>query len=303
MQRTLTAVASCLLIALASNSSQVCANEGMDNKLNASEQRAKKRFVDDEMMPITLAYSYEQGIDVTQYWQSEKLDGVRAIWDGKVLKTRSGRLIYAPRWFTKPLPDYPVEGELWAGRGNFHLVQQTVLDHKPVDKAWEQIDFMLFDMPHAAGDYKKRYYNIVYLVANIDAKHINYVAHTPISSEHELFDYLDNVDNEKGEGIMLRKTTSRYQAGRSTDLLKLKSHQDDEATIVGYKVGKGKYKGMMGAVLVEWKPGVRFYIGSGFSDEMRRRPPPIGSTITFRHNGYTNNHIPKFARYVRMRVE
>ncbi|EGU29266.1 DNA ligase [Vibrio ichthyoenteri ATCC 700023] len=279
----MTLVASSILLAMSSNASEQATNT--------------------PMMPVLLAHSYEQGIDIEQYWKSEKLDGIRAIWDGKTLRTRKGKVIVAPSWFTKPLPDFPLEGELWAGRGNFHIVQQTVLDRTPVDAGWQKIEFMLFDMPHAAGDYKKRYYNIVYLVAGLNASHVDYVEHTPIESEQELLHYLDAVNDTNGEGIMLRRTDSRYQAGRSSDLLKLKSYQDDEAVVVGYKVGKGKYKGRMGAVLVEWKPGVRFYIGSGFSDELRKSPPPLGSTITFRHNGYTSNDIPKFARYVRMRIE
>ena len=288
MQRTLSAVASGLLFSLSSH---------------ASEHAAITPLEQSSMMPVLLATSYEQGIDITQYWQSEKLDGIRALWDGSQLRTRSGRVIVAPAWFTKPLPDYPLEGELWAGRGNFHIVQQTVLDHQPVEQGWQKIEFMLFDMPQAAGDYEKRYYNILYLVKKMKAKHVDYVEHTPISSEQELFRHLDNVNNRQGEGIMLRRIDSRYQAGRSSDLLKLKSHQDDEAIVVGYKLGKGKYKGQMGAVLVEWKPGVRFYIGSGFSDELRKSPPPLGSRITFRHNGYTSNDIPKFARFVRVRIE
>jgi DNA ligase-1 len=102
---------------------------------------------------------------------------------------------------------------------------------------------------------------------------------------------------------MLRKISSRYQAGRSTDLLKLKKHQDAEARVIGYKVGKGKYQGLMGALLVKLESGVEFYIGSGFSDQLRQDPPELGSTITFRYNGLTQNGVPKFARFLRERPE
>ena len=171
MQRRLSVIASCLLIAFNSH---------------ASEDQIER-----DNLSVILANTYEQGIDISQYWQSEKLDGVRAIWNGKTLTTRNGRLIVAPSWFTQPLPNVPLEGELWAGRGNFHIVQQTVLDHKPVDQAWKKIDFMLFDMPHAEGDYKKRYLGITQLVAKLEAKHIHYIEHTPIESEHGLFRYLE----------------------------------------------------------------------------------------------------------------
>ncbi|MFI3274380.1 DNA ligase [Vibrio sp.] len=233
---------------------------------------------------LVLANTYKQGIDVSEYWTSEKLDGIRALWDGKHLYTRNGNRIYAPRWFTESLPEVHLEGELWAGRGKFHLVQSTVLDHTPSDTAWRQIDFMLFDMPGAAGDYQKRYYNILHWVSMIDESHVGYVEHSPIKNEETLFHQLDNVDERDGEGLMLRKITSRYQAGRSNDLLKLKRHHDAEATVIGYKTGTGKYKGMMGSILVHNEQGVEFY---------------IGSRITFRYNGLTQNGKPKFARFVR----
>lgn len=253
-------------------------------------------------MPVVLAKNYNEEIDVSEYWVSEKLDGIRAIWDGSKLTTRNGVEIHAPDWFTQPLPEYPLEGELWAGRGNFHLVQQTVLDHSPKDEAWQQIDFMLFDMPQAAGDYKKRYFNIMYFTQVAQSDHIKYIEHVPVENETKLYGYLDQVDLNKGEGVMLRKVTSYYQAGRSNDLVKLKKYQDAEALVVGYKGGKGKYIGQMGALLVQLESGLQFYIGSGFTDLQRQKPPKLGSTITFRYNGYTQNGTPKFARFIRERV-
>ncbi|MDA0145431.1 MAG: DNA ligase [Vibrio toranzoniae] len=252
---------------------------------------------------LILANTYQQGIDVSEYWKSEKLDGIRALWDGNHLYTRNGNQIYAPTWFTEQLPKVRLEGELWAGRGKFHLVQSTVLDHTPSDTAWREIKFMLFDMPGAAGDYQKRYYNILHWVSLIDESHVGYIEHVPIKNEKALFHQLDNIDERNGEGLMLRKITSRYQAGRSNDLLKLKRHHDAEATVIGYKSGTGKYKGMMGSILVHTEEGVEFYIGSGFSDKMRLSPPEIGSRITFRYNGFTQNGKPKFARFVREKSE
>ncbi|ACY51686.1 DNA ligase [Vibrio diabolicus] len=253
--------------------------------------------------PVSLAQSYQDGIDVSEYWYSEKLDGIRAYWTGQHLVTRNGNRIYAPDWFIDSLPDYPLDGELWAGRGNFHLVQQTVLDKTPVESAWRNIDFMIFDMPYSAGDYRKRYYNIKDLVLEVDQAHIKYVEHRAIQNEAHLFAQLDKISISDGEGVMLRKVSSRYQAGRGSDLLKLKRYADDEALVVGYKPGTGRLLGMMGAMLVRLPDGTEFYIGSGFTDEVRRQPPKIGSTITFRYNGFTHNGKPRFARFLRERLK
>jgi DNA ligase-1 len=252
---------------------------------------------------VSLAETYQEGIDVSEYWYSEKLDGIRAYWTGQHLVTRNGNRIYAPNWFTEPLPDYPLDGELWAGRGNFHLVQQTVLDKTPVDNAWEKIDFMVFDMPYSAGDYRKRYYNIQNLVFEIDEQHIKYVEHKTIQNEAHLFSQLDKISFSDGEGVMLRKVSSRYQAGRGSDLLKLKRYEDTEAQVIGHKPGSGRLLGMMGALLVRMPDGTEFYIGSGFTDDIRRNPPRLGSTITFRYNGFTHTGTPKFARFLRERLK
>ncbi|MBR9874345.1 MAG: DNA ligase [Vibrionaceae bacterium] len=250
---------------------------------------------------VSLAETYQDGIDVSEYWYSEKLDGIRAYWTGQHLVTRNGNRIHAPKWFTEPLPDYPLDGELWAGRGNFHLVQQTVLDKTSVDSAWKNVDFMLFDMPYSAGDYRKRYYNIQNLVFELDEPHIKYVEHMAIQDEGHLFSQLDKIALADGEGVMLRKVSSLYQAGRGSDLLKLKHFADTEAQVIGHKPGTGRLFGMMGSILVRMPDGTEFYIGSGFTDELRRNPPQLGSTITFRYNGVTQNGKPKFARFLRER--
>ncbi|CAM2887370.1 DNA ligase (ATP) [Vibrio mytili] len=252
---------------------------------------------------VSLAETYQEGIDVSEYWYSEKLDGIRAYWTGQHLVTRNGNRIYAPAWFTESLPNYPLDGELWAGRGNFHIVQQTVLDKTPVERAWRDIDFMIFDMPYSAGDYRKRYYNIKELVFELDESHIKFVEHRVIQDEAHLFRQLDKISTADGEGVMLRKVSSRYQAGRGSDLLKLKHYQDTEAMVIGYKPGTGRLLGMMGAIHVRMPNGVEFYIGSGFTDEVRRTPPKVGSTVTFRYNGFTQNGKPKFARFLRERLK
>ena len=114
---------------------------------------------------------------------------------------------------------------------------------------------------------------------------------------------LDEVVAAGGEGLMLHLGSSTYKNYRSDDLLKLKKHSDAEAVVIRHIDGKGKYKGLMGSVLVETDDGKQFKIGSGFSDAERRNPPAIGATITFKYFGFTNNGIPRFASFLRVRNE
>lgn len=55
---------------------------------------------------ILLAHIYQRGVDVWQYLVNEKLDGVCAIWYGKLLRRRAGNEIATPIWFTQALQKY-----------------------------------------------------------------------------------------------------------------------------------------------------------------------------------------------------
>ena len=254
---------------------------------------------------VVLASEYESGLPLSQYWVSEKLDGIRAIWTGKELLTRKGKRIHAPGWFAKMLPDFAVEGELWCGRGRFSVVQSTVLDQTPDEQAWAQVRFMLFDLPGAdkTWNFERRYRKLVNWVEAVDSANLGYVQQKAIASEHALMVHLDSVTHAGGEGVMLRRIESFYQPGRTDDLVKVKRHKDAEARVIGYKSGTGKYEGLMGSVLVQAENGRTFYIGSGFTDDQRKNPPAIGTIITYRFNGYTKNGLPRFTRFMRIRRE
>ncbi|WP_028025528.1 DNA ligase [Enterovibrio calviensis] len=253
-------------------------------------------------IPIQLATEYRLGmaIDWADYLFSEKLDGIRAIWTGKLLITRQGNPISAPAWFTDALPPYAVEGELWAGRNRFEHVMSVVMDDKPNDDEWQTIQFMLFDLPTLDGDFTTRFDALVSLVSSIDSTHVQYVPHYPSLSEHHMEVLLRDIDTKGGEGLMLRKMSGDYVAGRGDNVLKFKVSKDAEAMVIGYHEGKGKHLGRMGSLVVKTINGKVFKIGTGFSDHQRDNPPEIGSMVTFRYNGYTKNGIPKFARFMRV---
>jgi DNA ligase-1 len=113
---------------------------------------------------------------------------------------------------------------------------------------------------------------------------------------------LDTIEAGGGEGVMLRAAASPYQAGRSEQLRKYKRFDDTEAQVIGYNPGKGKYTGMVGSLKMELPDGSRFAIGSGLTDAQRRNPPPVGSSITFKHHGWTRYGKPRFPVFWRIRV-
>ncbi|WP_345332854.1 DNA ligase [Ferrimonas pelagia] len=250
--------------------------------------------------PIALAQSYQQGLALDHYLVSEKLDGMRAYWDGERLLSRAGNPIAAPDWFTAELPKEPLDGELWLGRGQFEALMAVVRDRIPDEAAWRSVRFMLFDLPSQPLPFEQRYRLLAERVEQWGLPHLELVRHEPVASDLSLDLRLAAISEAGGEGLMLRHRQSLYRPGRGAGLLKYKAYEDSEAVVIAQLPGKGKYEGMMGSLLVEDPQGRRFKIGSGFSDAQRRTPPAVGSVVTYRFNGRTGSGLPRFARFERV---
>ncbi|KGM57463.1 DNA ligase [Lysobacter arseniciresistens ZS79] len=252
---------------------------------------------------VMLASTYEAGIAVDEYWVSEKLDGVRGRWDGQRLWTRGGQPIAAPAWFTKGWPATPMDGELWLGRGRFEDVSVLVRLGTPDAPAWRGLRFMVFDLPAHGGRFGARVEAMRSLLGKAAVPWLQPVKQYRVADAAALDRMFDAVVTAGGEGLMLHHRDARYGAGRSEWLLKYKPYDDAEARVVGHTAGTGKYTGMLGALVVERPDGLRFRLGSGFSDAQRADPPPLGAWVTYRHNGLTTNGVPRFARFLRVRHE
>ncbi|MBK7765460.1 MAG: DNA ligase [Sulfuritalea sp.] len=256
-----------------------------------------------EQLPpaLLLAERYSGDIDVSRYWVSEKLDGVRAVWDGKNLRFRSGNPVPAPKWFLDALPDQPLDGELWLGRGTFDQLSAIVRRQAPEDAEWRRVRYMIFELPHAAGGFTERVEQIKAVTAAANLPWLQAVAQFRLPDAAALQRKLQDIVRQGGEGLMLHRDDAAYETGRSSALLKLTPWLDAEATVVAHLPGKGKYAGMLGALRMELPDGRRFSLGSGLPDALRRDPPPVGTQITYRFRELTNNGMPRFPRYLRVR--
>ena len=254
--------------------------------------------------PVMLANVYRSDTPLADYLVSEKLDGVRGYWDGEKLLTRGGERIEAPGWFTAGWPDFPLDGELWVGRGQFSNAVSIVRQRTPDDAAWRTLHFMVFDLPAHPGPFAERYAALKSLLAGLALPWVRPVEQFKVADRAGLRTTFDRVVRNGGEGLMLHRAASLYQAGRSDDLLKLKPYQDAEARVIAHLPGKGKNRGVLGALLVETAEGLRFRIGTGFSDAERRNSPAPGSWVTYRHIGLNEGSgIPRFASFMRVRED
>ena len=253
--------------------------------------------------PLLLA-GVEQGqADLALYLVSEKIDGVRAFWDGRELHTRQGHVINAPGWFTENFPPLPLDGELWIGRGEFDRLSGTVRRQTPDDAQWRQVRYLIFELPQAPGTFRERALTLATLVAASGVPWLQAVEQFELGSRTALSRKLDEIVRAGGEGLMLHRADALYTTGRSDVLLKLKPWNDAEATVIGHQPGRGKYAGMLGALRVRGADGVEFMLGSGLSEADRRDPPPLGTVITYRYRELTRQGIPRFASFHRVREE
>ena len=262
----------------------------------------------DTKPPLMLANVYHPGVQLVDYWVSEKYDGVRGFWDGEKLLTRGGQAINAPAWFTANWPKTAMDGELWAGRGQFSKAVSTVRQQSPDDAAWRGMRFMVFDLPAEPGTFTERLSTLNNVVGKLAVPWVQAVPQSKVASHAELQNQLKQITKAGGEGLMLHRGSSLYKGVRNDDLLKVKTHDDAEATVVAHLPGKGKYAGQLGALLVEM-PAVdgqsakRFKLGTGLTDAQRKNPPPVGSQVTYRYRGLNDSGIPRFASFMRLRDE
>ena len=235
--------------------------------------------------------------DLRQYLVSEKLDGVRARWDGEKLLSRKGNPFAAPQWFTANFPAQPLDGELWMGRGQFERVSGAVRRKADPD-AWRNVRYFVFDLPSSPAPFAVRAAQIPNAVGGM-SEFLQFIPHFPADSEDELSARFAEVVQNGGEGLMLRKKDST--GARKSDFAKLKPRDDADATVIARNPGKGRHAGRMGSLTVEDENGRRFRVGSGFTDAQRENPPPTGAVITYRHSGFTNTGLPRFPVFLRAR--
>lgn len=257
------------------------------------------------------------------WWVSEKLDGIRAYWDGEDLVSRAGNRFDAPAWFTDALPrdGLTLDGELFTGRGDFNTASSIIRSHG--DPRWNDVVYLVFDAPSHAGPFEDRLGEVarrfggrgcdptaVELPDIVSAGgRVRVVEHVRLTDCGLLDGMLAAMDALGGEGLMLRRPGSEYRAGRSTagaaaTLLKLKSFHDMEAQVLRIVGGDGRNTGVMGALYCRLGPSknsIEFKVGTGFTDAQRRDPPRVGDLITIRCPELTPAGVPRFPVFVGVR--
>lgn len=249
--------------------------------------------------------------NLSHYLMSEKLDGIRGLWDGKNMQTRAKNTIKLPEFFTKNFPNFKLDGELWIQRNAFEEISSLVRQENPDENLWNKVTYNVFDVPNACEEFKifpctleARLDVLRMYLAKNPSKFIKIIPQIRIKDKKHLEQFYQELIAQKAEGVIIRKNDMPYEKKRSDNAYKLKPFDDAECVVKKHFEGKGKFEGKMGSLLCEADikgKKVSFKIGSGFKDKDRINPPAIGSIITYKYNGFTKNGTPRFATYLRTR--
>ena len=280
-----------------------------------------------EKPDLLLLNKYSNDVNITSWCMSEKLDGVRAYWNGEKLISRNGKVFPAPAFFTKAFPKTELDGELWSKRGDFSNVSSIVntrkLDSriksendgvvKPEndgvmmpenettsvildsdrESRWTQLTYNIFEVPNAVGNLTQRLSKVK------ESKYLRIIKQIKVKNKTHLNDFLKEIEKKGGEGVVVRDGSLTYYTGRNNNALKVKSYIDEECEVVGYNRGNGKYKSVMGSLLCKMKNDKVIKIGTGFKEKQRVNPPNIGDIITFKYYGLTSLGNPRFPIFLR----
>ena len=273
--------------------------------------------------------------DVQGWFMSEKFDGYRACYSykDKQFYSRQNKPFNAPQWFIEAMPPRLVDGELWIGRNMFQEMG-VVRKKVPIDEEWLNVTFQVYDMPEEPGTFKERIKELKRIVKLTKERWITrrknfpypfnkldcpvvVAEQIPLKNDAHMTSVYQDIIKNGGEGIMLKDPESSYEGKRSSSLLKYKPNFDEEAIIIDYKPGQGKYSGMLGGFIC--KPLINhdsyssidededhIFAISGMDDEVRKsykQTHPVGTIISFEHSGKTDKGKPRFGRYTRVRTD
>ncbi|KAL7416590.1 hypothetical protein BDY24DRAFT_377587 [Mrakia frigida] len=286
---------------------------------------------DDSKPQLMLAHKWDvdgSGVDPKGFWMSEKLDGVRGYWNGKIIVSRAGNIFSVPQWFLDKLPeDLTLDGELYLSRGAFSETNGII--KSKTSNRWSEMVFKVFDAPSSplafeerlsllhtrfgssstgnlldGGENKHAIAGNLAGTANAAANNqrkegvVEVVEHVLCDGREHVMETLKIVQELDGEGLMLRKPKTKYKGTRTTDLLKVKTFFDAEAKVEGYEDGKGKHSDKTGSLKCVMESGKKFKVGSGLTDAQRVAPPAIGSIVRYRFFELSKDGIPRFPTFV-----
>lgn len=247
-----------------------------------------------------------------------KFDGIRCVIrmeDGvPVARTRKGKEIHSIPHILAELtgmPDWLVlDGELYNHKlkDDFEkivsLVRKVKLKPEHLIESKKFVRFYCYDwistQYNVGVKYRNRRLSRIHWLRDLNSEFIDNVADIDAHCLDHVYQYLDLLEKDGYEGVILRNLEGIYHNRRSTNLLKVKSFIDEEFEIVGVEEGKGKRSEQVGALVMTTADGTHFNGSVKGKDEFRERifaeqDKVIGKMATLRFFEYTRkSNVPRF---------
>lgn len=160
---------------------------------------------------LMLAHTFDLKGDLSPqgWWASEKLDGVRAHWDGKQLWSRTGKEYLPPSWWVERLPaNAQLDGELFIMRDKFDETSGWI--RGGASPMWADISYVVFDTVDFAAPLEKRWEAArkackdgpmtVDQIIKAKGSQIAFLEQTKVTSRAHLDELLEKVETVGGEG-------------------------------------------------------------------------------------------------------
>lgn len=248
-----------------------------------------------------------------KFFLSQKLNGIRCSYKDGKLMSRQGKEFVGLSHILKDIEDlnlenYFIDGELIRNNidniddnENFRLTA-SIVNSDAIEKPDIQlVIFDIFPVDTIAEDksiekYSFRKQRMMDMKKIFDQKHITSMDIVEMlyegTDESEIMKWLEYAESQGWEGLILNKNTP-YEFKRTTNLIKIKKFHSCDLMITGYVEGQGKYSGVLGSLVVDYK-GNRLEIGSGFSDEERKnfwknREDMIGKIMQVKYKDVSKN--------------
>ena len=151
-----------------------------------------------------------QGQPIDGWMMSEKLDGWRMMWNGSEFILRGGGVLRVPDRWKVGMPAVALDGELFAGRGEFNTIQGRIA------RGFHGLTFQVFDAP-MPGTYRQR---LAFLKSLSLPDHVGLVPQVRCRDTRHLIEHADAIVSAGGEGAVVRRAVARYVPARTDDVLR-----------------------------------------------------------------------------------
>ena len=215
-------------------------------------------------------------------------DGQNLVFDGELLVVVEGNI--QDRQTGNGILNKAVKGTISAKEAE--SVQATV---------WDCIPYHHFVEGKGSTQYLTRF--AILESASLPHK-IRLVESSVVASLDEAEAIFERYLAQGQEGIILKDMSGIWEDKRVKTQVKFKAELDCDLRVVGIQPGTGKYEGMVGALLCESSDGViQVDVGSGLSDDDRRRDDYISKIVAVTYNARIKNKQGKESLFLPRLIE